>query len=251
MKKILIVFTLTIIAWGCSQTKNQPGSKAAKHFHAARWTEEQLLDTVQHQTFQYFWEGAEPTSGMAHERIHMDNVYPDNDQEVVTLGGSGFGVMAILVGVERGFITRQEALSRYQKIVDYLSKADRFHGAWPHWLDGPTGKVHPFGKKDNGGDLVETAFMIQGLLTVAEYFKGGNAQEQQLAANIQKLWKEVEWDWYTKGGQDVLYWHWSPDYNWEMNFPVGGYNECLIMYVLAASSPTHPIKSSVYDKGWA
>ncbi|MGE5428736.1 MAG: glucoamylase family protein [Methylococcaceae bacterium] len=251
MKKILIVFTLTIIAWGCSQTKNQPGSKAAKHFHAAGWTEEQLLDTVQHQTFQYFWNGAEPTSGMAHERIHMDNVYPDNDQEVVTLGGSGFGVMAILVGVERGFITRQEALSRYQKIVDYLSKADRFHGAWPHWLDGPTGKVHPFGKKDNGGDLVETAFMIQGLLTVAEYFKGGNAQEQQLAANIQKLWKEVEWDWYTKGGQDVLYWHWSPDYNWEMNFPVGGYNECLIMYVLAASSPTHPIKSSVYDKGWA
>jgi len=210
-----------------------------------------LLDTLQYQTFQYFWQGAESTSGLARERVHMDNVYPENDQDVVTLGGSGFGVMAILTGIERGFITREEGLARYQKIVDYLAKADRFHGAWPHWLDGPTGKVHPFGKKDNGGDLVETAFMIQGLLTVNEYFKGGNEAEQQLVANIQKLWEEVEWDWYTKGGEDVLYWHWSPEYNWEMNFPVGGYNECLIMYVLAASSPTHPIKPSVYHKGWA
>ena len=214
-------------------------------------TDEQLLDSVQYQTFQYFWEGAEPTSGLARERIHMDNIYPENDQNVITLGGSGFGVMAILVGIERGFITREQALKRYRKIVDYLAKADRFHGAWPHWLHGETGKVAPFGQKDNGGDLVETSFMINGLLTVAEYFKEGNVEEQQLVNDITKLWEEVEWDWYTQDGQDVLYWHWSPNYGWEMNFPVGGYNECLIMYVLAASSPTHPIEPSVYHKGWA
>jgi hypothetical protein len=142
-------------------------------------------------------------------------------------------------------------LARFQKITGYLAKADRFHGAWPHWLDGPSGKVQPFGKKDNGGDLVETAFMIQGLLTVAEYFRGGNEAEQKLVSDIEKLWHEVEWSWYTKGGEDVLYWHWSPEYEWEMNFPVGGYNECLIMYVLAASSPSYPIKPSVYHKGWA
>jgi hypothetical protein len=213
--------------------------------------EDSLLTLVQKQTFEYFWEGAEPNSGMGRERIHMDRVYPQNDQNVVTLGGSGFGVMAILVGVERGFITREEALTRYQRIVDFLTKADRFHGAWPHWLNGETGKVRPFGRKDNGGDLVETAFMIQGLLTVAEYFKNGNETEKKLTAGINRLWEEVEWDWYTKGGEDVLYWHWSPNYGWEMNFPVGGYNECLIMYVLAASSPTHSIKPSVYDKGWA
>ena len=214
-------------------------------------SDENLLDTIQYQTFQYFWDGAEPTSGLARERIHLDNIYPQNDQNVITLGGSGFGVMAILVGIERGFITRQQALKRYQKIVDYLAKADRFHGAWPHWLDGPTGKVEPFSKKDDGGDLVETAFMIHGLLTVAEYFKGGNDEEKQLVKDINQLWHEVEWDWYTQNGQDVLYWHWSPNYGWEMNFPVGGYNECLIMYVLAASSPTHPISPSVYHKGWA
>lgn len=209
-----------------------------------------LLNLVQYQTFQYFWDGAEPNSGMARERIHMDEVYPENDQDVVTLGGSGFGVMAILVGVERGFISRADALARFQRIVGFLGKADRFYGAWPHWLDGKTGKVKPFSPKDDGGDLVETAFMIQGLLTVKEYFGGGNEAEQKLANDIDALWHQVDWNWYTKGGQDVLYWHWSPDHGWEMNFPVGGYNECLIMYILAASSPTHPIKNSVYDIGW-
>lgn len=251
MKYLITGTIIVLLALGCSQTKNKRSKNQASRFNAIEWNDNQLLDTLQHQTFRYFWDGAEPTSGMARERIHMDNDYPENDQDVITLGGSGFGVMAILAGVERGFITREQALERYRKIVDYLAKADRFHGAWPHWLHGPTGKVKPFGKKDNGGDLVETAFMIQGLLTVAEYFKGGNEAEEQLVADINRLWQEVEWDWYTKGGEDVLYWHWSPEYNWEMNFPVGGYNECLIMYVLAASSPTHPIKPSVYHKGWA
>lgn len=214
-------------------------------------SEDSLLNLVQYQTFQYFWENAEKTSGLAKERTHMDNVYPQNDQNVVTTGGSGFGLMAILVGIERGFISREQGFERFVKIVDYLSKADRFHGAWPHWLDGPTGKVQPFGKKDDGGDLVETSFLIQGLLSVREYFKNGTEAEQELADKIDLLWREVDWNWYTQNGQDVLYWHWSPNYDWQMNFPVGGYNECLIMYVLAASSPTHPIKPSVYHKGWA
>ena len=234
-----------LFAISCSQPKTNNKTDYSQ------LTEEQLLDTVQYQTFNYFWDGAEPTSGMARERIHMDNIYPQNDQNVITLGGSGFGVMAILVGIERGFITREEALERFIHIVDYLDKADRFHGAWPHWLDGETGKVHPFSKKDDGGDLVETAFMMEGLLTVAEFFRDGNEKEKLLVEKINKLWEGVEWDWYTRGGQDVLYWHWSPNYGWEMNFPVGGYNECLIMYVLAASSPTHPIDPDVYHKGWA
>ena len=251
MKYLLTIGLLIILTIGCAPSRNKTGTQEVNKLNAAEWSEEQLLDTVQYQTFQYFWDGAEPTSGLARERIHLDGVYPQNDQNVITLGGSGFGVMAILVGIERGFITREEALTRFQKITEYLARADRFHGAWPHWLDGPSGKVQPFGKKDNGGDLVETAFMIQGLLTVAEYFKGGNEAEQKLVSDIEKLWREVEWNWYTKGGEDVLYWHWSPEYEWEMNFPVGGYNECLIMYVLAASSPTFPIKPSVYHKGWA
>ncbi|GAA3515051.1 glucoamylase family protein [Aquimarina addita] len=214
-------------------------------------TDEELLDLVQKQTFQYFWEGGEANSGMARERIHLDNEYPSNDLNNVTTGGTGFGLMAILVGVERGFITRSQAFERFKKIVAFLEKAERFHGAWSHWINGETGKVKPFSEKDDGGDLVETAFLIQGLLTVSEYFKDGSVEEKELVNNINTLWEEVEWDWYTQNGKNVLYWHWSPKYQWEMNFPVGGYNECLIMYILAASSPTHPIDKEVYEQGWA
>ena len=212
--------------------------------------DKELYTLVQKQTFQYFWDGAEPTSSMARERFHEDDIYPQNDKNVVTSGGSGFGVMAILAAINRNFITREQGRKRLEKIVSFLEKADRFHGAWPHWMYAETGKVKPFSKKDDGGDLVETSFMLQGLLCVRQYFKDGNNEEKNLAQKIDKLWKEVEFDWY-RNGKNVLYWHWSPTYNWEMNFAVTGYNECLIMYVLAASSPTHSIPADVYHEGWA
>jgi hypothetical protein len=187
---------------------------------------------------------------MARERFHTDNIYPENDKHIVTSGGSGFGVMALLVGIERGFITREEGRTQLEKIVHFLETADRFHGAWPHWWNGETGKTKPFSKYDDGGDLVETSYMLQGLLCVRQYFIDGTTEEQRLAARIDKLWKEVEFDWY-RNGKNVLYWHWSPDYGWKMNFPVRGYNECLIIYVLAASSPTHAVPAEVYHEGWA
>jgi len=209
-----------------------------------------LLDLIQQQTIKYFTEGAEPVSGMGAERIHTDNDYPEKDKNIITSGGSGFGVMCLIVGMERKFITRVDGLQRLEKIVHFLEIADRFHGAWPHWWNGETGKVKPFSKKDNGGDLVETSFMIQGLLCVRQYFKDGNEKEKALAQRIDKLWKEVEFDWF-RNGKNVLYWHWSPEYNWQMNFAVRGYNECLIMYILAASSPTHGVPAEVYHEGWA
>lgn len=236
---------LVLLLSACGHKQKQPSEAVDLE------PQDSLLDKVQYQTFQYFWDGAEPTSGLARERVHMDGIYPSNDKNVVTSGGSGFGVMAILVGVERGFITRSEAVERFETILTFLENADRFHGVYPHWWYGDTGKVKPFSKKDDGGDLVETAFLMQGLLAVRQYFQDGTDREQAIADRIDAIWKDVEWDWHTKDGEDVLYWHWSPNYGWDMNFPVGGYNECLIMYVLAASSPTHGIAPEVYHKGWA
>lgn len=213
-------------------------------------SDDSLMSLVQYQTFQYFYKGAEPVSGLAPERIHMDGDYRENDAHVITTGGSGFGMMAFLVAIERGFISREEGFRHLRKNVDWLARADRFHGAWPHWLDGNTGKVKPFSPNDNGADIVETAFLMQGLLTVRQYFANGNTEEQQLSADIDKLWREVEWSWFTKG-KNVLYWHWSPDKEWKMNVKVRGYNECLITYIMAASSPTFPISAEVYHQGWA
>ncbi len=210
-----------------------------------------LLDYIEKVHFNYMWEGAEPTSGLARERIHLDNNYPQNDRDVVTTGGSGFGIAGLLAACERGFITRQACLQRLTTIVDYLARADRFHGVWPHWLYGPSGKVKPFGQKDNGGDLVESCFLMQGLLCARQYFNGTSDAERGLVEKINALWHAMEFDWYTRGGQEVIYWHWSPDYGWEMNFPLEGYNECLIVYILAAASPTHSVPAACYHKGWA
>ena len=245
MKKLTTCVLLAgIFLAACSSSKKV--TETVK-FSAA---DEAMFTDVQRRTFNYFWDGAEPASGLARERYHVDDVYPENDKMIVTSGGSGFGVMAILVGIDRGFVSRAQGVERMEKIVRFLETADRFHGAWPHWWNGETGKVKPFSKKDNGGDLVESSFLIQGLLCVRQYFKDGNEREKALAARIDKLWREVEFDWY-RNGQNVLYWHWSPNYGWEMNFPVRGYNECLIMYILAASSPTHAVPAEVYHEGWA
>ncbi len=206
-------------------------------------SDEALLTLIQEQTFKYFWDFAHPASGMARER--------NTSGDLVTTGGSGFGLMAILVGIERGFITRQEGVNRIEKIVSFLETADRFHGAWPHWLNGNTGKAVAFSQKDNGADLVETAFLVQGLLTVKQYLNAADSEEANIIDAIEALWQGVEWDWFTQGGQNVLYWHWSPNYNWEMNHPIRGWDESLVAYVLAASSPTHTIDAQVYHEGWA
>jgi hypothetical protein len=206
-------------------------------------SDEELLTKVQEHTFRYFWDFAHPNSGMARERSTSGNT--------VTTGGSGFGMMALIVGVERGFITRSQAVERWSKVVAFLETADRFHGVWPHWLNGDSGTTIPFSVKDNGGDLVETALLMLGLLTVQTYLDPGNTTEKVLIDKITTLWHEVEWDWFTKNNSGALYWHWSPDYGWDINLAVSGYNESLIVYVLAASSPTHPIDKATYDEGWA
>jgi hypothetical protein len=247
MKKILIILAVGLITThGNLKSQDQEGQLRSK------LSDEDLMTLVQKQTFQYFWDGAEPVSGMAPERIHLDGNYPQNDKTIVTSGGSGFGVMAILVGIERGFITREEGLERFEKIADWLEKADRFHGVYPHWLYGETGEVRPFGSDDNGGDLVESSFLFQGLLCVRQYFMDGNDREKQLAGKIDKLWREAEWNWYRgENKENVLIWHWSPNYGWKINHKIRGYDECLITYVMAASSPTYAILPEVYHEGWA
>ena len=258
MKRILNILTIAaiiLLTVACANShKSESGDDAAQQESkrpAEFANDDELLDYIQKVHFNYMWDGAEATSGLACERIHLDGDYPQNDKDVVTTGGSGFGFAGVLAAIDRGFIDREEGVKRLTKIVDYLAKADRFHGVWPHWLDGPTGKVKPFGQKDNGGDLVESCFLMESLLCVRQYFRSGNDEEKALAEKIDKLWREMEFDWYTKGGEDVIYWHWSPEYGWEMNFPLEGYNECLIVYILAAASPTHTVPAECYHKGWA
>lgn len=206
-------------------------------------SDEELLDMVQEYTFRYFWDHAHPASGAARERKSSGNT--------VTSGGTGFGLMAIPVGIERGFISREDGVARITKLLDFLEGADRFHGAWSHWINGNTGKAIPFSQKDNGGDIVETAFLAQGLLTIRQYFSEDDPLEKAIAEKATALWEGIEWDWYRQEGSSVITWHWSPDYQWEMNMAVRGWNEAAIVYLCAIASPTHGVDARLWKEGWA
>lgn len=211
-------------------------------------TDIEIMDLVQEETFKYFWDFAESNSKAARERYHPNN--PSLGQNTVTTGGSGFGLMSILVGIERGFITREQGVAQLNTILNFFDNADRFHGAWSHWINGSNGVVIPFSPQDNGGDIVETAFLAQGLICVYEYFKNGSTEEMALANKADTLWKGVEWDWYTQN-QNALFWHWSPDNGFAINFRLRGYNETLIAYILGSASPDHAIPAVAYHEGWA
>lgn len=211
-------------------------------------SDEELLELVQRQTFRYFWDFAHPTSFMARER---SNVAFDYGNEVVTTGGTGFGVMAMIVAAERGWVPRDSVVNRLLTMVKFLAKADHYHGVFAHWLDGETGKTIPFSRKDDGGDLVETSFLFQGLLTVRQYFDRDTPEERELRNRITSLWNEVEWNWHQKDNGNALFWHWSPNHGWAMDFELRGYNEALITYVLSAASPRYPIRPEIYHKCWA
>ncbi|MFO1207797.1 MAG: glucoamylase family protein [Amaricoccus sp.] len=210
--------------------------------------DEALLDLVQRQTLRYFWDFAHPACGMARER---SNVTPRYGLEAVTTGGTGFGVMAIIVGVARGWIARGEAVERLWTMLRFLLKADSYHGIWPHFLNGDTGRTIPFSRKDDGADLVETSFLLAGLLCARQFFDGADEAEARVRSAIDWLWQEAEWSWHTQDGRNVLYWHWSPNNGWSMNHEIRGWNECLITYVLAASAPRYPIAPDTYHRGWA
>ena len=251
LRRTIVVYLSILICFSTGYAQKKKSSDAPFLIKPAgvikNLSDSALLDQVQKQTFRYFWDFAHPVSGMARER---SNIAFDYGNEVVTTGGTGFGVMAIIVAAERGWITREQASERVLKIVNFLYKADMFHGVFPHWLNGQTGKVIRFSPKVDGGDLVETSFLFQGLICARQYFTGKNPAEQDLRNKILWMWEGVEWNWHTQGGQNVLYWHWSPNNGWSMNHQIRGFNECLITYVLAASSPRFAIDPKVYHQGW-
>jgi hypothetical protein len=208
-------------------------------------SKEEFLTEIQEANFRYFWDFAHPVSGLAREGT-------EHPPEVVAIGASGMGCFNIAVGIERGFITREQGAERALKILHFLSyKAERFHGAFPHWMDGASGKVIPFNEHDDGADLVETAFLIEGILFWREYFTGESKTEREIRRLCNQLWLDVEWDWFVRKRENGLYmmWHWSPTIGWR-KLPIWGFTECHVAYVLALASPTHPIPLECYRNAW-
>jgi len=224
-----------------------PKSKSLTPSALALLPEGELLEAVQRQTFAYFWDGAHPLSGLSADR-RLTSGEPADD--LIATGGSGFGAMAIIVAVERGWVTRADGVQRLNAMLDLLSRATCYHGAFPHFMNGRTGATIPFTRKDDAGDLVETSFLIMGLLCARQYFSKDEPLEARIRGLVDYIWRDVEWDWYTRG-RNSLTWHWSPNNGWAMDLEIRGWNECLLTYLLAASAPRYGIDPDLYHKGFA
>jgi hypothetical protein len=210
--------------------------------------DDELLEAVQRRTFEYFWTGGHPVSGLAFDRLTAEEIPGDG---VVTSGGSGFGAMALIVAASRGWVSRDAALARLGRMLDVLLPAPCYHGALPHFMNGRTGATVPFMRKDDGGDLVETSLLLMGLICARQYFSGETPAEAGVRGRINQLWRDVEWSWYAREGGHALYWHWSPTNGWALDLPIRGWNECLITYVLAVAAPRYGVEARLYHHGFA
>ncbi len=237
-------YRIAFVYDGMDEAKSDYSATVSASTH--EMSDDEMLTMLQEGAFSYIWNGGGANSGMARENI-------PGDERIVATGASGFGIEALVVGVDRKFITRDEGLARMEKILNFLERAPKYHGAWSHYMNDQTAETMPlFGMLDNGGDLVETAFLMQGLLTARQYFKNDGARGEAIYARITKLWEGVEWDWYRETAQgDFLYWHWSPEWGFQIHHPLIGDNETMPIYLLAIASPTHPVPASMYYSGWA
>jgi hypothetical protein len=234
--------TVRVVAEDWSLRESAPTDELA--LATATLDDTDFLDMIERATFRYFWQGAHPVSGLTRER--------SSSGDVVTSGGSGFGLMAVPVGIERGYVTRAEGVARVLQQLTFLSaSAERHWGAFPHWLSGSTGAHVGFlGPGDDTVDLVETSYLAEGLLTVRRYFDGPSTDETEIRALATALWEAIEWDAFLAAGESTLRWHRSPTTGLSSAY-VSGWNECMITYLLGVASPTHPIAASCYHAGWA
>lgn len=222
----------------------------------------ELLDIIQRQTLRYFWDHGHPVNGMARER-KMGEAYTHYDcDETVTTGGTGFGIMGMLAGAERGWLPRHEVRGRIEKIVGFLEHAETHHGVFPHFIDSKSGRANFFRTaivdgveytvplEECGGNIVETAFLVMGLLSARQYFSQDMKAELDLGERINRLWHAVEWNSHLSEDGKNIQWLNHPETGLG-HWPVTGWNEALITPILAVSSPTYPVPASVYDTGWA
>ncbi len=207
---------------------------------------EAFLTGVQAAGIRYFTDYAHPVSGLGREWGRVNP--PHHVRRVCALGASGMGLMNMVVGLERGLLPAAETRQLLLRILRFVQeKAERYDGALPHWLDGTTGKTIPFARI-GGADIVETAFFMQGLLVVREYFAGTDAVDTEIRTRADAVWRDVRWDRFVDK-KNRLYWHW-PIEGRKRPLLITGSNEGHIAYLLAVASPTHPAPDAVYHDGW-
>ena len=202
-----------------------------------------FLSELEERTFHYFWETANPKNGLIPDR------YPT--PSFASIAAVGFGLTAYPIGVERHYITRAEARDRVLATLRFFQKAPNQHGFFYHFLDMKTGAR----ANDSEVSTVDTALLLAGMLFCQSYFDTQHPREVQIRKLVDEIYRRIDWTW-AQPRPPVVALAWTPEsgftgIDWQ------GYNEAMLVYLLALGSPTHPISpqawsmwTSTYDKHW-
>ena len=200
------------------------------------------IDLTARLAFDYFWEQANPANGLVKDR--------STDGSAASIAAVGFGLSAITVGIDRGWITRAEGAGRVEATLDFFATCPQgeaasdvcgYRGFFYHFLDLRTGTR----AGTNELSTIDTALLLGGVLQAAEYFDGGGAEEARIRELADTIWRRVEWDWATPRSPRVAL-GWRPEEGF-LPFDWRGYNEAMILYVLGLGSPTHPLPDGAWD----
>ena len=238
------VGTYRVTAFGWNLLTSAPSTAVTATTHELG--DDEWLDMAEEAAFRYFWVHAHPTWGLARERYTED--------AMCATGGTGMGILALIAGAERGYAPRSDIAARICRILEcFTTAATRYHGAYSHWVDGSSAaSIAPDAPGDFKGDIVETSYLVQGALAARQYFDRADATEACIRDLATQLWEDVDWNAYRPNPPgNAVHWLWSPTTGFSTSFPVSGWNECLIVYILASASPTHPVPASCYSTGWS
>ncbi|MDD4000662.1 MAG: glucoamylase family protein [Bacilli bacterium] len=241
-KRLLVILILVLIfpiLFACREDEYPPENNKKYRTEVLTDVSEVILEELE-LGFKFFYETANNNEdskgyGLIPDRFHAFGLDGGNAGKVASIASVGFGLTALPIGIENEWITREEGEERAFLTLKTISELERTHGFWFHFIDIDTGaRVW-----DSEVSIIDSAILINGVLTVGKYFGG---RVQQLA---NKLYKEIEWDWYYDENANKFYMGYDPLTGFSGYW--NGYAEQLMVFVLAAGSPTHPVGVNPYN----
>ena len=202
-------------------------------------TDDAFLNMIERDSTRYFLESICPESGLVTE-----------DGQNTLMGSNGYGLTACCIAAERGWIPRDIAADRVLAMLKtFRFRADTFHGVFGWVMDAETARHHVFGKTY---DLVETSYICAGAILCRQYFNRDTDKERLIRTLATQIYERTEWDFFMQGGgrPNTLAWVYNAEQQRFDDLRIMGYNECMITYLLALASPTHPTPPESWD-GWA
>ena len=232
----------------------QKGTKGAKHFFCAfcafLWLvlpvaaqQTAFIDDLQQRSFRYFWEQADPQTGLVPDRARIDgSTLPESHANVASIAATGFGLSSLCIAADRNWIDRSQALERARNTLRFFdARAFQHRGWFYHWMDANTGAR----RWNSEVSSIDTALLLAGVLTVRQCF-GDDREIVNLAGRI---YRRVDFRWMLNGHPLLLSHGWKPESGF-LKARWDTYSEDTILYLLAIASPTYPISPSSWYALW-